>query len=294
MKILIVGAKGRLGAALARKWGETHDIATLFRPELDVTNSSRLESLLAGYDFDVLVNGAAMTNVDRCESDRDEAIAVNVRAPQIMATAARKRGARFIHFSTDYVFDGKKIEPYCEDDEAYPLGWYGQTKLDGEKAVLSDAASHLIVRVSWVFGPDKPSFVDMILERARKNSKVEAVADKFSSPTFACDVADWLAPFFDLSLPGGIFHASNAGGCSWREYGAFALECAEKCGIPLATTQVASLSLAEMKQFIAPRPANTILSTTKLTRTIGIAPRSWKDAVSQYIREKYAPISSPA
>ncbi|MFA7232687.1 MAG: dTDP-4-dehydrorhamnose reductase [Terrimicrobiaceae bacterium] len=290
MKILILGGRGRLAAALARKWRPTHETVCLSRPELDAADIPALEGLLASRTFDVLVNGTGMTNVDECETRREEARTVNALAPAAMAAAARNRGARFIHFSTDYVMDGLKLAPYSEEDTAHPLGWYGQTKLDGESAVIGDSPSHLVVRVSWVFGPDKPSFVDMIIGRARTNPRVEAVADKFSSPTYACDVAGWLEPFFGPSLPGGLYHACNTGGCSWRDYGAHALQCSAEIGLPLATTDVEPLRLQDMKAFKAPRPAHTILSTEKLSRVTGIVPRPWQDAVREYIQTKYAPL----
>lgn len=290
MKILILGGRGRLAAALARAWGSAHQTTCLSRPEVDVADIPSLERVLAGHEFDLLVNGTGLTNVDECETLREEARAVNSLAPAVMAAAARDHGARFIHFSTDYVFDGVKPSPCTEEDEVRPLGWYGRTKLDGEQAVLADASSHLVVRVSWVFGPDKPSFVDMILDRARNSPRVEAVADKFSSPTCACDVAGWLDPFFDPSLPGGLYHACNSGGCSWRDYGAYALRCAAEAGAPLATTEIAPLLLADMKAFKAPRPVHTILSTEKLVRVTGRTPRHWREALRDYIQTKYAPL----
>ena len=289
MKILILGGRGRLAAALAREWSFSHETFCLSRPELDVADIPALGFLLASHEFDVLVNGTGLTNVDECESRRDEARAVNALAPAAMAAAARDLGARFIHFSTDYVFDGRNPAPYTEDEATNPLGWYGQTKLDGEKAVLADGLSHLVVRVSWVFGPDRPAFPDMIVERALTGLRVEAISDKFSSPTYACDVAAWLEPFFDPSLPGGLYHACNSGGCSWREYGEHALKCAAAAGLPLATAEVAPILLADMKAFKASRPAHTILSTQKLTRVTGISPRPWQIALREYI-QKYAPL----
>jgi len=289
MKILILGGRGRLAAALAREWSFAHETVCFARPELDVADIPALRRLLASREFDALVNGTGLTNVDDCESRRGEARAVNALAPAAMAAAARDQGARFIHFSTDYVFDGRNLAPYTEDDVPNPLGWYGRTKLDGEQAVLADGPSHLVVRVSWVFGPDKPGFPDMILDRARTSPRVEAIADKFSSPTYACDVAAWLEPFFDPSLPGGLYHACNSGGCSWRDYGEHALQCAAAAGLPLATTEVAPIRLADMKAFKALRPAHTILSTKKLTRVTGIVPRPWQIALSEYIK-KHAPL----
>lgn len=288
MKILILGGRGRLAAALARSWGASHEVACLSRPELDVADLPAMARVLSARRFDVLVNGTGMTNVDACETRRDEARSVNALAPAAMAAAARDQAARFIHFSTDYVFDGLQSTPYTEEDPARPLGWYGQTKLDGETAVLEDAPSHLVVRVSWVFGPDKPGFVENIIARARTESDVAAIADKFSSPTSACDVAGWLAPFFDPSLPGGLYHACNSGSCSWKEYGEWALACAAARGIPLATTTLRPQLLRDMKSFTARRPVHSILSTGKLTRTTGITPRPWREALREHIQ--YAPI----
>lgn len=292
MKILILGGRGRLAAALAREWSSAHETVSLSRPELDVADIPALRRQLAAREFDVLVNGTGLTNVDECESRREEATAVNALAPAAMAAAALERGARFIHFSTDYVFDGRNTAPYTEEDAPNPLGWYGRTKFEGESAVLADGPSHLVVRVSWVFGPDRPGFPDMILDRARTSPRVEAIADKFSSPTSACDVAAWLEPFFDPSLPGGLYHACNSGGCSWRDYGEYALKCAAEAGLPLATTGVAPILLADMKAFKALRPAHTILSTKKLTRVTGIVPRPWQIALREYI-QKHAPLPPP-
>ena len=144
-----------------------------------------------------------MTNADRCETDREEAELVNARAPGVMAEDAAAKGARFIHFSTDYVFDGTKTTPYTEEDEARPLSHYGRTKLAGEGAALAPSPRHMAVRVAWVFGPDKPSFVDSIIERALANDRVEAIANKTSCMTFTEDVSRWLRPFLDRDLPGG-------------------------------------------------------------------------------------------
>jgi len=277
-----------LAAALVRAWSGRFDVEALRRADVDVADAGALERGLRSREFDVLVNGTGLTNVDACEERREEAQAVNVRAPALMAAVARDRGARFLHFSTDYVFDGEKRVPYVEEDEAGPLGWYGKTKLAGEDAVLSDAPSHAVFRVSWVFGPDKPAFPDQIVTRARTEREVFAIADKFSSPTSACDVAGWVEPFFRRDLPGGLYHACNRGSCSWQEYGQWALDCAAARGIPLRATMVRPQALADMKCFTAPRPVHTILSTEKLARTTGIVPRSWREALRDHF--DYAPI----
>lgn len=291
-KILILGGKGRLAGSLVSSWGQIHEVTSLARPALDVADLDALERLLEKNEFDILVNGTGLTNVDRCETDREEARVVNALAPKVMADAADARGARFIHFSTDYVFDGSKRDAYTEADRPAPMGWYGKTKLAGEEAVLTKGGRHMAVRVSWVFGPSKPSFVDSLIERAGKEPVLEAISDKYSSPTFAADVARWIAPFFEPGLPGGLYHACNAGSCSWQEYGAYALECAGDAGLDLKTRTVLPIRLADMKQFIAPRPVFSILSSDKLAEVTGMEPRSWREALREYIFQKYAPISS--
>ena len=228
MKVLVLGSKGRLGGALARMWAPDYEVRGLARPELDVADPSALGKLLKPESYDLLVNCTGLTNVDRCERDREEAEVVNARAPGVMAQDAAAKGSRFIHFSTDYVFDGAKTTPYTEDDEAHPLSHYGRTKLEGERAALAPSARHMAVRVAWVFGPDKPSFVDQIIERALANDRVEAIANKTSCMTFTEDVSRWLRPFLDGDLPGGIYHMCNTGGCSWHEYGQFALDFAAR------------------------------------------------------------------
>ena len=287
-RILILGGKGRLGAALARQWAPRHVVRALARPELDVADLPALERLLAAEAFDVLVNGTGLTNVDRCESDRSEAETVNALAPGLMARVASKKCARLIHVSTDYVFDGEKQTPYTEDDEARPLSFYGQTKRDGEIAALSGSPSHLAVRVSWVFGPDKPSFIDAIVDRALAQDKVEAIAGKTSSPTFAEDVAGWLEPFLTQDLPGGLYHACNSGGCTWRDYGQHALDCAVRAGAYLKARTVEPIPLASMKAFVAPRPPHTVMDTTRLATVTGSTPRPWQEAVEEYIFNKFA------
>jgi dTDP-4-dehydrorhamnose reductase len=288
-RVLILGGKGRLGAALARQWAPRHEVRALARPELNVADLSALDGLLAGETFDILVNATGLTNVDRCETDRAEAETVNALAPGLMARAAADRRARLIHVSTDYVFDGAKTAPYTEDDEARPLSFYGETKLAGETASLAASPHHLVVRVSWVFGPDKPSFLDAIVERALTQDRVEAIADKTSSPTFAEDVADWLEPFLIPGLPGGLYHACNSGGCTWRDYGQHALDCAAAAGAPLKARHVDPIPLASLKAFVAARPPHTVMSSAKLAAVTGHTPRPWRAAVEEYLFQKFRP-----
>lgn len=286
-RIVIVGSGGRLGAALARQCSGKHEVATFNHAEMDLGDQAHVGQLLSPLRFDLLINCAALTNVDYCESHRDEARRVNADAPQLLAEICRSNGARLIHISTDYVFGGNHRTPYSEDDEARPTSVYGESKLAGENHVLENGAEHLVVRVSWVFGPDRPSFVDQVIKRAREETEVAAVADKFSTPTYALDLAGWLESAWQFGLH-GLIHLANFGACSWQEYAQHALDCCAATGMKLKATRVAPLSLIDMKNFVAQRPPYTVLSTEKFTRLTGVKPRSWREAVADYVNHYVA------
>lgn len=291
-KIVITGAGGRLGAALAREYGSRADVVALDRNSLDLGEPERVRARLAPETFDVLINCAAQTNVDRCETHREEAFAINAEAAEVLAQICSGKRARLIHISTDYVFDGEKPEPLTEEDEERPISVYGESKLEGERRVLGDSGEHVVARVSWVFGPDRPSFVDAIVQRAREDDHVAAIADKFSTPTYTRDIADLLEPFLDRSTTGGVFHITQRGHCSWREYAQWALDCCRAEGIPLRAHEVQALSLKDMANFIARRPVHTALATAKYERVIGRTPRDWHDAVAEYVRDHLKPRAS--
>ena len=291
MRIVIIGAGGRLGGALMGEYRDKFDMIDFDHEQLDIGDKKQIDDWLLPLDFDVLINAAAFTNVDLCETQRDQAFRINAEAPRRLAETCRGKKARLIHFSTDYVFDGKKREPYVESDLARPISVYGESKRAGEENVLAVQGRHLIVRVSWVFGRDRPSFVDRIIERARETEQVDAIADKFSTPTYTLDIARTLPQFFDVDVAGGILHFANAGECSWQEYGQFALDCCRSLGIPLKAKAVGALKLADMKNWVARRPVYSVLSTVKYISITGSAPRGWRDAVADYVRKHYASLT---
>ena len=213
---------------------------------------------------------------------------VNAEAPRVLAEISRKKNAKLIHFSTDYVFDGDKREPYTEEDEASPISVYGESKLTGEKNVLAAENGHLVVRVSWVFGPDRPSFIDAMIKRAQEDEKIDAISDKFSTPTYTHDIAHMLPQFFDRGVAGGILHFANAGKCSWQEYAQWALDCCRDAGIPLEATTVGALTLKDMCSWVARRPVYSVLSTAKYAELTGTAPRAWRETVNDYITRFYS------
>ncbi len=280
--IVIVGAGGRLGAALGREYQRDYAVASFERMQLDLGQLDRVRSALSKAKFDLLINCAALTNVDYCESHREAAFVVNAEAPRLLAEIANEKSAKLVHFSTDYVFDGKKTDPYVEEDKAVPLSVYGESKLEGERRVLEVSSQHLVVRLSWVFGPDKPGFIDQIIQRARENDVVTAVADKFSAPTYTIDVANWLRLAIDKNA-NGILHLANNGECSWQEWAQYAVDVCRSLGIPLKAERVGAVSLADMRNFVAQRPVHTVLSSAKFTTLTGVQPRHWREAVAEYI-----------
>ena len=282
MKIAIVGANGRLGAALVREYQRDYEVTSYDRRQLDLGQLDRVRSALAGAKFELLINCAALTNVDYCESHRKQAFVVNAEAPRLLAEIANEKSAKLVHFSTDYVFDGKTTDSYIEEDKAVPLSVYGESKLEGERRVLDVSSQHLVVRLSWVFGPDKPSFIDQIVQRARESDVVTAVADKFSAPTYTIDVASWLRLAVDKDA-NGILHLANNGGCSWQEWAQYAIDVCCSLGLPLKAERVGAVSLADMKNFVARRPVHTVLSSAKFTALTGVQPRHWREAVADYI-----------
>ena len=298
MKIVIIGAGGRLGAALMREYREKYDLAGFNHAQLDLANLDDVRGKLGAMNFDVLINAAAFTNVDACETERDRAFRINAEAPGVLAEICNEKEAKLIHFSTDYVFDGEKRAPYTEEDQANPISAYGESKLAGEKTVLAAENGHLVVRVSWVFGPDRPSFIDAMIKRAQQDEKIDAISDKFSTPTYTHDIAHMLPQFFDRGVAGGILHFANAGKCTWQEYAQWALDCCRDAGISLKGRTVGALKLSEMTRlrqgsggqapWVARRPVYSVLSTAKYTELTGTSPRAWREAVNDYITRFYS------
>ena len=302
MKIVILGAGGRLGAALLRDYRDKFEVAGFNHAQLELADVDGVRTKLRSTDFDVLINAAAFTNVDLCETQRDLAFLINSEAPRVLAKICQDKGAKLIHFSTDYVFDGVKREPYTESDSANPISIYGESKRAGEENILAVGDRHLVVRVSWIFGPDRPSFIDAIIKRAQENEQVDAVADKFSAPTYARDVAEMLPSFFARAAVGGggdsghkaardyggILHFTNAGECSWQEYAQWALDCCQELGVSVQARTVSALELKDMKNWVARRPVYSVLSSGNYAQLTGVSPRTWREAVSDYIRRFYS------
>jgi dTDP-4-dehydrorhamnose reductase len=286
-KIAIIGKNGRLGAALCRELAKNHDIRAFGRAELDLTKPIR-EQLKKAVEFDLLINAAAATNVDWCEQHAAEADLINARSASEFGILCAEKGVRCLHISTDYVFDGLASRPYHEEDAARPISIYGKTKRLGEELLLQSSPDHLAIRVSWVFGPDKPGFIDLLLDRAMNQEAVEAIDDKFSAPTYAVDFAQWIRPLLFKFPIGGILHLCNSGGCSWREYAQCAIDAARQENVMFKAHEVRPISLDSMTTFVARRPPYTVMATDKFSKTTGLSPRPWRDAVREFVQKKFS------
>ncbi len=276
MKVLIVGNRGMLGTDLMREFAGGHEVVGLDLPEIDITDSGRCMTLFQRILPGVVINAAALTAVDYCESHEDEALRVNADGPGNLAAAAAAVGARFIHYSTDYVFDGLKQGPYLETDETGPRSAYGRSKLRGEKNVREAMTDHVILRTAWLFGCHGKNFIRTILKAARGGQALRVVDDQRGSPTYSRDLAACTLRLARADCR-GIYHATNSGNCSWYELACFAIACAGIDGVSIQPVSSAEYPLP------APRPSNSVLANEALRQEGFPRLRPWQEAVREYI-----------
>ncbi len=282
MRVAITGTTGRVGAALARHLAARHEVIPLPRSEFDLARPEMVGERLSELECDVFINPAGMTSLEACEDDSRLAMRVNSAAPGRIALWAAERGVRMIHFSTDYVFGGETTVSLIEPMPARPLSAYGRGKLAGERAVLTHPG-HLVLRVSWVFGMEKPSFVDQVFDHALAGKPLAAVADKLSLPTSTADLCGWVESLMEVRAE-GLLHACNSGPpVSWHGMAEFVTGEMVKRGLLASEPPVTRQALSEMSAFRAARPRFTAMDNSRLTATIGRAPRNWKDALAEHV-----------
>jgi dTDP-4-dehydrorhamnose reductase len=280
VRILVTGANGILGRALAARLATGHTLFLWGRGEADLTDEARVRSAADGIEFDAVVHAAAMTDVDRCESEPDLAMRANRDATRHVAALARDRGATLVCLSTDYVFDGTKRSPYLEDDPPAPMNAYGRSKLAGEEAVVASGATCLIVRTSWLFGAGGRNFVDTIAGKLGRGEALEVVDDQRGSPTYAHDLAFAIEILLRRGAR-GIVHVTNSGETTW--YG-LAVEIARYLG---STSLVAPVTSERFRR-PAPRPAYSVLSGERYRAIAGDLLRPWQEAVHHYLARRNA------
>jgi len=276
-----------MGAALARHFARNRQVISFKRADLDILRLDTFRPTLESLPFSSVVFTAGITNVDYCEGHPDEARLSNTEAPRLLAEICQERGARFIHVSTDYVFDGVQEGLRTEEDAANPLSVYGKSKWHGENAVLGVSPDFLVLRVSWLFGPDRPAFPDMILRQALEREQVTAIADKWSCPTYSEDLAVWIEPMLADLRYRGLLHLSNSGSASWQQFGQAVLDMATEMGLPIRARHVDPLSRIGFAAFKAERPEFTAFDTSRFEKLSGISPRPWQEALQDYLRRQY-------
>lgn len=281
MRILLLGKNGQLGWEAQRALAPLGEVIALDYPEIDLTRTETLEDLVTGARPQIVFNATAYTLVDKAETEGEANHLINAVAPGVLASAARKAGAAFIHFSTDYVFDGSKDGVYTEEDLPNPLNAYGRSKLEGEQAVARSGGAYLILRTSWVYSTRRDSFVSKVLEWASKNPNLRIVDDQVSGPTWARALAETAAlalaragvdPYAWIEERAGLYHLSGRGWCS-------RLEWAEE--ILRLDGQVRTIAPAKTAEFPAParRPLHTPLDCTRFERTFGLRLPDWRLAL---------------
>jgi len=241
----------------------------LDKDELDITDEKGCSALLRHLKPDVVINAAAYTDVDGCETNKDLAMKVNGEAPGHLAKAAKDVGAVFIHYSTDYVFDGNKAEGYREDDEpGSPLNFYGESKLAGEEAVRKAGGDYYLIRASWLFGVNGKNFIEMMIKLAQEQEKLRVVNDQHGKPTFSLDLARKTREFVEGKKDFGVYHITNEPQTTWYDF------AREILG------EGARISPCTSDEFPRPakRPTYSILLNTKLPFL-----RSWQEALAEYM-----------
>lgn len=284
MNILVTGANGQLGRALQNVLPKRTSANIIFadREQLDITDAESVGRFIADNDITHVVNCAAFTNVDRAEEDKAACTAINSDGVKTIALAADNYGAKIIHISTDYVFDGHAYRPYSESDKVNPESHYGATKRQGETALLALAPESIIIRTSWLYGPEcDNNFVKRILSKVNDPDGLKVVADQVGSPTFSYDLAEAIAKI--LTTPqwfSGVYHYCNAGVCSRYDWAKAILDL-------LGNGNVNITPISTDKNFLnataAPRPHFSVLCTSKIRLTYGVEIPHWFDSLKRCI-----------
>ena len=279
MKVLLFGRTGQVGSALAEQAVAPVVLQSLHRVDVDLADSSAIDRVIRQAQPDVVINAAAYTAVDAAESEPDQAYQVNAKAPGVMAQACLECQALLVHYSTDYVFDGRGRQPYVEDSPTGPTGVYARSKLAGEVAVMAAGGQAIILRTGWVYSHDGRNFLHTMLRLAESGAPLSVVADQVGAPTYAPDLATATWKIIDrLQAESStstlrILHATNHGEVSWHGFASALFECLGRNDVVVEAIATAMYPTA------APRPAYSVLSNERLDREFGVRLPSWEDGM---------------
>lgn len=294
MKILVTGKNGQVGCELQRSLASIGDVIAVGTAECDLSNLTAIVSLVKQIEPDLIINAAAYTAVDRAEVEYEAAYAINAMAPKVLAEQASLLDIPMVHYSTDYVFDGTKNEPYTENDIPNPKSVYGKSKWEGEKNISSVSPKHVILRTSWVFSQHRTNFLKTILQLAQEKEQLNIIADQFGAPTSAVLLADVTAEivrqFFQTDFTNhslyGLFNLVSTGETTWFEYAQKVLELAHFTGVntKLKPSRIKPIATVEYP-LPAQRPANSRLKTDKICKTFGIELPTWESEVERIFKK---------
>ena len=285
MRVLVTGRAGQVGAEVAQALQGFAEVIAHDRGTLDLADPDQVVARVREARPDAIVNAAAYTAVDQAESDEQAARRVNAIGPGVLAEEAKRAGAVLIHYSTDYVFDGTKAAPYVETDATNPLGAYGRTKLEGERAIGASACDHVILRTSWVYGPHGKNFLLTMLRLAAQRDELRVVDDQRGAPTSSAQLGRLTRALLErepaLRDKAGIYHATAAGETTWRRFAEAIFDGARRrAGAEFRAPRVVPITTAEYPT-PARRPANSLLSNAKLGAAFGLAVGGWREGLDE-------------
>jgi len=286
LRILVTGVTGQVGSALVSHLSRFGTVIPADRTVIGLSAPREIAAQLDALAPDIVVNPAAYTAVDKAEDERDLAFLVNETAPLAIARWTADNDVAFIHFSTDYVFDGTGTTPWKESDSPSPISVYGASKLAGEVAIQNVGGPHLIVRTSWVYAPSGTNFFRTITRLAREREELRIVADQFGAPTSAAIVAEAIAAMFAaprgifdvIARDSGLIHLAASGTTTWYEFAGAIVNCLQAKGFPLKVTRIVPIS-SDSYPMKAKRPLNCRLDLTRLADTFGICTPHWRSGL---------------
>ncbi len=290
MKVLLLGVNGQLGGELLGRLGSIAQVQAPTRAELDLCSECALLGYIRNARPEVIVNAAAYTAVDLAEEQTELADQVNHLAVASMAAAAGEVGALLVHYSTDYVFDGHKAEPYREKDRTNPQSVYGQSKLDGENAVRAAGCRHLIFRTSWVYALRGHNFIKSMFKLAQEREELRVVNDQFGAPTAASALASGTAQLLPRALAqpelDGLYHMTAGGRTHWHALAQYVLQQAQHNGVTLRCPPENVVAIPSSDYpMAATRPRNSVLSNEKVHTNFALSQQDWRQPVAELVAE---------
>jgi dTDP-4-dehydrorhamnose reductase len=284
VRVLVTGAGGQVASALQKLKPAHTELVVLSQQELDITDREAVMRAVAAHAPRLVINAAAYTAVDKAETERDLAFQVNGMAPGWLAQASREQGARFLHISTDFVFDGRASTPYRPDAEPAPLGAYGESKLQGERTALAADPQALVLRTAWIYAAQGHNFVRTMLKLMAERGQVRVVADQRGSPTWATSIAEVLWKAAATPDFHGLHHWTDAGVVSWYDFAVAIAEEAQAGGLLKSKPEVQAITTADYPT-PARRPAYSVLDRSSTEAALALRPAPWRENLKKMLKE---------